>query len=81
MEERRFPKGYEQNTNYKYHIAVMYFIRNCKLALSVKSYNNKVKFMNNSSFFHIFEFIKCYAIICMKRMEKKNQNMQILAKI
>uniref|UniRef100_A0AAF5PU62 PDZ domain-containing protein n=1 Tax=Wuchereria bancrofti TaxID=6293 RepID=A0AAF5PU62_WUCBA len=42
MEESRFPKGYEQNTNYKYHIAVLYFIQNCKLALSVKSYNNKV---------------------------------------
>ncbi|KAL3985244.1 hypothetical protein ACH3XW_37825 [Acanthocheilonema viteae] len=42
MDEHRLPKGYEQNTNYKYHIAVMYFIRNCKLSLSIKSYNNKV---------------------------------------
>ncbi|VDK86870.1 unnamed protein product [Litomosoides sigmodontis] len=42
MDECRFPKGYEQNASYKYHIAVMYFIRGCKLALSVKSYNNKV---------------------------------------
>lgn len=42
MEDGRFPKGYEPNSNHKYHIAVMYFIRGCKLALSVKSYNNKV---------------------------------------
>ncbi|VDM93617.1 unnamed protein product [Onchocerca ochengi] len=42
MEGNRFPEGYEQNPNYKYHIAVIYFIHNCKLALSVKSYNNKV---------------------------------------
>ncbi|VDN93296.1 unnamed protein product [Brugia pahangi] len=42
MEGSRFPKGYEQNMNYKYHIAVLYFIQNCKLALSIKSYNNKV---------------------------------------
>uniref|UniRef100_A0A1I7VTI5 PDZ domain-containing protein n=1 Tax=Loa loa TaxID=7209 RepID=A0A1I7VTI5_LOALO len=42
MEEQRFPKGYEPNTNYKYHIAVIYLIRSCKLALAVKSYNNKV---------------------------------------
>ncbi|OZC08616.1 hypothetical protein X798_04420 [Onchocerca flexuosa] len=42
MEGNRFPEGYEQNPNYKYHIAVIYFIHNCKLALFVKSYNNKV---------------------------------------
>ncbi|OZC04807.1 hypothetical protein X798_08231 [Onchocerca flexuosa] len=42
MEENRFPEGCEQSAIYKYHIAAIYLIYNCKFALSVKSYNNKV---------------------------------------
>ncbi|VDN04719.1 unnamed protein product [Thelazia callipaeda] len=42
LHDYRFPKGYEPSPNYKYHIAILYLINGCRLALAVKSYNCKV---------------------------------------
>lgn len=42
LKAERLPRGFEQVAGYKYHIAVVYLIMGCKLALAVKSFNNKV---------------------------------------
>uniref|UniRef100_A0A1I8A5I3 PDZ domain-containing protein n=1 Tax=Steinernema glaseri TaxID=37863 RepID=A0A1I8A5I3_9BILA len=38
----RLPREYDPLPGYKYHVGVMFMITGCKLALPVKSYNNKV---------------------------------------
>uniref|UniRef100_A0A915A1B4 PDZ domain-containing protein n=1 Tax=Parascaris univalens TaxID=6257 RepID=A0A915A1B4_PARUN len=42
LKAERLPRGFEQVAGYKYHVAVVYLIMGCKLALAVKSFNNKV---------------------------------------
>uniref|UniRef100_A0A9J2PHF0 PDZ domain-containing protein n=1 Tax=Ascaris lumbricoides TaxID=6252 RepID=A0A9J2PHF0_ASCLU len=42
LKAERLPRGFEQVAGYKYHIAVVYLIMGCKLALAVKSFNNKI---------------------------------------
>uniref|UniRef100_A0A183U7S6 PDZ_3 domain-containing protein n=1 Tax=Toxocara canis TaxID=6265 RepID=A0A183U7S6_TOXCA len=41
LKAERLPRGFEQVAGYKYHIALLYLITGCKLALAIKSFNNK----------------------------------------
>ncbi|KAK0425703.1 hypothetical protein QR680_009329 [Steinernema hermaphroditum] len=38
----RLPRDYDALPGYKYHVGIMFMISGCKLALPIKSYNNKV---------------------------------------
>ncbi|TKR93970.1 hypothetical protein L596_008328 [Steinernema carpocapsae] len=42
LEMSRLPREYDPVPGYKYHVGVMFNITGCKLALPIKSYNNKV---------------------------------------